>query len=65
MSTSVPETVEEIARTNGVDALRIGVTMKEKLRIDHNSVTLVDCAIASLRKAQDDALEEQLTGTHV
>jgi phosphoribosylformylglycinamidine synthase len=65
VSTAVPEVVEKIAQDHGVDALRIGVTMKEKLRIDHNSVTLVDCAISTLRKAQDDALEEQLAVSHV
>ena len=65
ISTAAPEVIERIARDHGVDALRIGVTMKEKLRIDHNSVTLVDCAIARLRTAQDDALEERLVGSHV
>jgi phosphoribosylformylglycinamidine synthase II len=61
VSTSVPEVVEKIARDHGVDVVRIGVTMKEKLRIDHNDVTLVDCAIDRLLKAREDALEDQLT----
>jgi phosphoribosylformylglycinamidine synthase len=61
VSTATPEAVEKIARDNGVEAVRIGVTMKEKLRIDHNSVTLIDCAIGKLREARENALENQLS----
>jgi phosphoribosylformylglycinamidine synthase len=60
VSTAVPEAVEKIARDHGVEAVRIGVTMKARLRIDHNAVTVVDCAIDELRAAQGDALENQL-----
>jgi hypothetical protein len=60
VSTAVPEAVEKIARDHGVEAVRIGVTMKARLRIDHNAVTVVDCAIDLLRAAQGDALENQL-----
>jgi phosphoribosylformylglycinamidine synthase len=68
VSTSVPEVIEKIARDHGVEAVRIGVTIKETLRIDLNDVTVVDCAIARLREAHEGALEEQLlssTQTHV
>ncbi|MGA3205418.1 MAG: AIR synthase related protein, partial [Bryobacteraceae bacterium] len=60
VSTAVPEVVERIARENHVEAVRIGVTMKEKLRIDHNSVTMVDCAVDTMREARESALETLL-----
>ncbi|HVO98058.1 MAG TPA: phosphoribosylformylglycinamidine synthase subunit PurL [Bryobacteraceae bacterium] len=60
VSTAAPEIVERIARDHNVDAIRIGVTMKQKLRIDHNSVTLVDCTTSRLREARENALEENL-----
>ena len=61
VSTNAPETVERIARQHGVEVLRIGVTMKEGLRVDHNGVTVIDCATARLREAREEALENQLT----
>jgi phosphoribosylformylglycinamidine synthase len=61
VSTAVPEAVETIAREHNVEAVRIGVTIKEKLQIDHNSVTLIDCAISKLREARENALEDQLS----
>jgi phosphoribosylformylglycinamidine synthase len=60
VSTAVPEAVERIARQHGVDAVRIGVTMKGELRIDLNGVTAVDLAIDRLRDARENALESQL-----
>jgi phosphoribosylformylglycinamidine synthase II len=67
VSTNAPEMVEKIAREHGVEAVRIGVTMKEELRIDHNGVTVIDCAVDKLRAAREDALENQLSleVTHV
>jgi len=62
VSTGCPEVVEKIARDHDVEAIWIGVTMKEKLRIDHKGVTVVDCAIGRLREARENALEDQLTG---
>ena len=35
--------------------------MKEKLRIDLNDVTVVDCAIDRLREARENSLEERLS----
>jgi len=61
VSTAAPAVVERIARDHGVEAVRIGVTMKERLRIDHNDVTMVDLAIDRLRAAREDALEDLLT----
>ncbi len=65
LSTASPEAVEKIAQKHGVEALRIGVTMKERLRIDHNSVTCIDSSIDPLRSYWDHALENQLAPQHV
>ena len=61
VSTAVPEKIEQIARNHNVDCLRIGVTMKERLRIDNNSMTWIDCTVDRLREARENALENQLT----
>jgi phosphoribosylformylglycinamidine synthase len=60
VSTTTPDAVEKIALKHNVEAIRIGVTMKEKLRIDLNSVNVVDCAIGRLLKARETALESML-----
>jgi len=65
VSTATPEAVERIASQNNIDVLRIGVTMKERLRIDHNSVTCIDSPVEPLRSFWDQALEYQLTPQHV
>jgi len=57
VSTAAPEEVERIARAHGVESLRIGVTMKERLRICNESVTWIDCATRSLRQVWETALE--------
>jgi hypothetical protein len=57
--------VERIARAHNVEAVRIGVTMKMGLRIDHNSVTLIDSPVDRLRSVWENALEEQLAPQHV
>ena len=60
ISTSQPENVLQIASQNKVDALRIGVTMKERLRIDYGSETLVDCDLAELRQPWQTSFERTL-----
>jgi phosphoribosylformylglycinamidine synthase len=60
MATSQPENVLEIARKNSVEALRIGVTMKERLRIDCGSETLLDCDLTELRQPWETSLERLL-----
>jgi phosphoribosylformylglycinamidine synthase subunit PurL len=65
ISTATPEGVEKIARAHNVDAVGIGVTMKEKLRIDYGAATVVDCPIAKLQKAWENALPERLVTVHV
>ena len=65
VSTSVPDVVERIARENNVEALRIGVTMKSRLRIDHNAVTRIDSPVDRFRGVFESALEGQLAPQHV
>jgi phosphoribosylformylglycinamidine synthase subunit PurL len=60
VATSQPENVLEIARKNSVEALRIGVTMKERLRIDCGSETLLDCDLTELRQPWETSLERLL-----
>ncbi len=60
VATSKPENVVEIARKNSVEALRIGVTMKERLRIDCGSETLLDCDLSELKKPWETSLERTL-----
>jgi phosphoribosylformylglycinamidine synthase len=60
VATSQPENVLEIARKNSVEALRIGVTMKERLRIDCDSTTLLDCDLTELRQPWETSLERLL-----
>jgi phosphoribosylformylglycinamidine synthase subunit PurL len=60
VSTPVPAEIERIARKHNVEALRIGVTMKESLRIENDSVTWIDCPVQQLREVWEHALENQL-----
>jgi phosphoribosylformylglycinamidine synthase subunit PurL len=60
VSTSQPENALAIAAANSVEALRIGVTMKERLRIDCDSDNLVDCDLAELKQPWETSLERML-----
>jgi phosphoribosylformylglycinamidine synthase subunit PurL len=60
VSTPAPEQVFEIARKNRIEAPRIGVTMKERLRIDCGSEALLDCDLSELRKPWETALDRML-----
>ncbi len=60
VSTSQPENVLAIAKKNGVEAPRIGVTMKERLQIDCGSETLLDCELTDLRQPWETSLETML-----
>jgi phosphoribosylformylglycinamidine synthase len=64
ISTTEPEDVEKIAAKNTVWCLRIGVTMKDRLRIGGGSVTWIDSPVDRLRSVWENALEEQLTPQH-
>ncbi|MBV8841368.1 MAG: phosphoribosylformylglycinamidine synthase subunit PurL [Bryobacterales bacterium] len=65
ISTIQPEAVEKIAREHGVVCERIGVTMKERLRIDNHSATWVDSPVVRLREVWENALEGLLAPAHV
>jgi phosphoribosylformylglycinamidine synthase subunit PurL len=60
VATSQPDKVVEIARKNSVEALHIGVTMKERLRIDYGPSTLLDCDLTELRQPWETSLERLL-----
>jgi phosphoribosylformylglycinamidine synthase subunit PurL len=60
VATSQPEKVVEIARKNSIEAPRIGVTMKERLRIDCGSATVLDCDLTELRQPWETSLERLL-----
>ncbi len=60
VATSRPEKVVEIARKNSLEAPHIGVTMKERLRIDCGPETLLDCDLTELRQPWETSLERLL-----
>ena len=64
ISTTAPEAVEKIAHENNVECLRLGVTMKERLRIDDKSSMLIDCKVDRLREVWENALEHILEPVH-
>ena len=64
VSTAAPEAVERIAAAHRVEAARIGVTMKERLRIDNKSMTWIDCPVKQLQQVGESALEDLLAVKH-
>jgi phosphoribosylformylglycinamidine synthase subunit PurL len=64
VSTATPEAVERIARENKIDVIRIGVTMKSRLRIGDGSVTWIDSPVDRLQQVWENALAEKLTPVH-
>jgi phosphoribosylformylglycinamidine synthase II len=60
VSTAQPQEIERIAKEHGVETLRIGVTMKERLRISNDSMTWIDCPVQQLRDVWANGLENQL-----
>ena len=65
VSTATPEAVERIALKHGIDAVRIGVTMKEWLRIGNKSMKWIDCSVDQLQQVRESALEDRLAPQHV
>jgi phosphoribosylformylglycinamidine synthase II len=65
ISTDVPKVVEQIARQHNIEAIRIGVTMKDGLRIGDGSVTWIDSPVDRLKQVWENALAEQLAPAHV
>jgi phosphoribosylformylglycinamidine synthase len=64
LSTSEPEKIIQIANTHGVETVRIGVTMKERIQIRHRSQMVLDCEIADLKQPWETALEHLLHPEH-
>jgi phosphoribosylformylglycinamidine synthase subunit PurL len=60
VATSDPENVLAIAAKFRVESPRIGVTMKERLRIRCGSETLLDCDLKELRAPWETSLETKL-----
>ncbi|HTS78631.1 MAG TPA: phosphoribosylformylglycinamidine synthase subunit PurL [Bryobacteraceae bacterium] len=61
VSTAAPEEIERIARAHNIECVRLGVTMKEWLRISNDSITWIDCPVEQLREVWEHALENQLS----
>jgi phosphoribosylformylglycinamidine synthase len=64
VSTSVPEEIAKIAEKHGVACLRLGDTMKGRLRVDCNSTTVLDVAVDEIREIWEHALEDKLALAH-
>jgi phosphoribosylformylglycinamidine synthase len=60
ISTANPERVAEIAARHGVEAPRVGVTIKEGIIIRQNGAELVRAQVEPLRKVFEQALENKL-----
>jgi phosphoribosylformylglycinamidine synthase len=65
ISTAVPQEIERIARAHGVEALRIGVTMKMWLRIGNDSMTWIECPVEQVRNVWENALPAQIDSVPV
>jgi phosphoribosylformylglycinamidine (FGAM) synthase-like enzyme len=69
ISTTSPEAMEKIAHKNNVECLRLGVTMKERLRIDHETANTadrwIDCPVEKLREVWENAFEDLLAPAYV
>jgi phosphoribosylformylglycinamidine synthase subunit PurL len=65
MSTAAPREIERIAQAHGVEAMRIGVTMKMWLRIGNDSMTWIECPVEQIRNVWENALEENLNSVPV
>jgi phosphoribosylformylglycinamidine synthase len=60
ISTASPDAVAEIAARHGVDAPRIGLTMKLGLAIGNHGAVLVSATLDSLTATYEDSLANQL-----
>ena len=60
LSTEHPDKIEEIALEKGVQAIRIGVTIKDRIEIGNRSTVLLSSPIADLKKVWESSLEETL-----
>ena len=60
LSTTNEAAVLAIAQKNHIEAVKIGVTMKERLRIHCDSKTVLDCSLTELREPWETSLERIL-----
>ena len=65
LSSADPRKVEDIAARHGVECIRLGVTIKDRLRIDNHAATWIDCRADRLRDVWENALEYLLEPAHV
>ncbi len=64
VSTDTPEAVEKIALSHNVECVRIGVTMKERLRIGNSTMNWIDCSVQQLRQTHGSSFEDRITNQH-
>jgi phosphoribosylformylglycinamidine synthase len=62
VATGWPSTVEEIIAEFGVEAVKIGVTYRDRLEIRLNGALLIERDILELKKLWEEALEKKLHG---
>ena len=60
ISTAHPEKIEQVATESGVQATRIGVTIKEWIEIGNRSTKLLASPIAGMKSVWENSLEEIL-----
>jgi phosphoribosylformylglycinamidine synthase len=65
ISTVSPQEVEKIALKHNIECVRLGVTMKDELRIDCGLKTVVDCPVKQLMDVYESALGRLLNPVHV
>jgi len=63
ISTHHPARIHEIAKTNSIDSVLIGVTIKSRLQIQHGDKTLIDLPVESLKQTFEQSLPRQMKGS--
>jgi phosphoribosylformylglycinamidine synthase II len=63
VSTQHPDRIAEIAKTNAIESVLIGVTMKSRLQIRNGEQTLIDLPVAQLKSTFEEALPGLMKGT--
>lgn len=61
VATADAKAVQAVAQKHGVECVRLGETMRERLQIRNGAATLVDAAIAELKGPWASSLEESLS----
>ena len=63
ISTHHPARIHEIAKTNSIDSVLIGVTIKSRLQIQHGDKTLIDLPVESLKQTFEQSHPRQMKGS--